>query len=233
MSLTEDAKPDKVSAMERRPWSHGGDCLYKRWWAWVLDFRHTGVRHKITFGPLPNRSTAKEVAAKLRGEIIAQGHGLAPQPAPSLQRDKAAQILIEWASGEKRDVTAQYYATMLKPVLRCFPDKRLTDISPFAMEGSQRVRIDAGAPVRANRELGVFRHTNGSHLMMTGADPKTIMEPLGHTDLRMTTRSVHLSESHKRLAADRLAEKLAVTLSPDFTPPVHMPVAAVALSGLN
>ncbi len=81
--------------MKRKPWGYGGDSIYKRGRSWILDFQRRGRRHKVTLGPLPNRSAAREVAAKIRGEIIAQGHGIAARPAPSLSLEKAAKLLIK------------------------------------------------------------------------------------------------------------------------------------------
>jgi len=357
--------------MKREPWGNGGDSIYKRGRSWVLDFRYKGERHKITLGRLPNRSAAKEVAAKRRGEIIAQGHGLAPRPAPSLPLEKAAKLFIEWAETNRRPETARRYAGALRPVLRHFAGKRLADISPFALERYKRARVEQGVWTGLNRELEALRnlfnwmiewgkatenpvpkvkrlkepegrprwlpveeierllaasnpclrkavlttlhsgarrkellgikvrdidfprrlltlqaayskngerriipmnailtqvlrpliigkapdapvfesrkgepyrsmrtafntackragitdfrwhdlrHTYASHLVMAGVDLATVKELLGHKSIEMTLRYTHLSQDHKRQAVDRLAEKIGVGVSPDFTP---------------
>ena len=369
--------------MKKKPWGHGGDSIYKRGRSWVLDFRYKGERHKITLGALPNRSAAKEVAAKRRGEIIAQGHGIAARPAPSLPLEKAAKLLVEWARGDGRPKTARRYEIVLKPVLRYFAGKRLADISPFALEGYKRERLEKGVKVGVNRELAALRklynqmiewgkavdnpvrkvkrlkepegrtrwltveeigrlvaacnpyvrpavvstlntgvrrqellglkvadldfarriltlqaaftkngerrsipmnatltetlrpliigkaldaavfesrkgepyrslrtafatacrkagitdfrwhdlrHTYASHLVMAGVDLATVKELLGHKSIEMTLRYSHLSQDHKRQAVDRLAEKLALGVSPDFTPQSEKAPVVIALS---
>ncbi len=147
--------------MKRKPWGYGGDALTKRGRSWVLDFQHRCKRHKVTLGPLPNRSAAREVAAKIRGEIIAQGHGVATRPAPSLPLEKAATLLVEWAKGNGRPKTARWYEIMLKPVLRHFAGKRLADISPFGLEGYRRTRLAEMMEKRRNGRPVTGRGVNG------------------------------------------------------------------------
>lgn len=156
-----------TQATKTKPWGHGGDALSKRGRSWVLDFSYKRTRHKITLGPLPNRSAAREVAQKIRGDIIKEGHGIAARPAPSLTLEKAAKLLIESARGEGRLKTAEWYTGALKPVLRHLGDKRLTDISPFSLEQYKRARLAEITQVRngvktsgarsVNAELSVLR----------------------------------------------------------------------------
>lgn len=366
--------------MKRQPWSHGGDGLYKRGRSWVLDFRYKSVRYKITLGPLPNRSVAREIATKRRGDVITQGHGLA-RPAPNLSLEKAAKLLIDWAEGEGRDKTARRYEIFLKPVLRFFAGKRLAEISPFELEQYKKARLEQGAKVGVNRELTVLstlynqmiewgkatenpvskvkrlkepegrirwlsveeigrllaacnpflrpviiaalntglrrqnlfelraadldfarriltaqrtkngkrhslpmnttllqtlkplvvgkapsapvfenrnglpyksmrtafatacrkagitdfhfhdlRHTYASHLVMAGVDPTTVKELLGHKSIGMTDRYSHISQDHKRQAVERLVDKIAIGVPPDFTPQADKPSAVVAIT---
>lgn len=51
-----------------------------------------------------------------------------------------------------------------------------------------------------------LRHTAATRMAETGAEPSTIKDILGHSDLRMTDRYTHAVESRKRAALDRLAE---------------------------
>jgi len=380
--------------MRRKPWGNGGDSIYKRGRSWVLDFQHKGTRHKVTLGPLPNRSSAREVATKIRGDIIKEGHGIAARPTPSLSLEKAAKLLIEWAKDNGRPKTARWYAIMLKPVLRHFAGKRLADISPFGLERYKAARLQeikqgrgdgreptgravngelavlrrlynvmiewgkftADNPVRkvkrlreregrtrwltleeieqllaacnphvrpavlttlhtglrrqellglkvgdldfarrtltvqaayakngerrsipmnapltetlrpliigktsdasifdsrkgepyrslrtafatACRKAGItdfrwhdLRHTYASHLVMAGVDLPTVKELLGHKSIEMTLRYSHLSQDHKRQAVDRLAEKIALGVPPNFSPQVDKAPVVVALS---
>jgi len=147
--------------MKGKPWCHGGDAIYKRGRSWLLDFCHKGKRHKITLGPLPNRSAAREVAQKIRGDIIKEGHGIAARPAPSLTLERAARLLIDWAKGDGRAKTARWYGIMLKPVLRHFGTKRLSDISPFALEGYRRARLAEMTEKRRNGRPVTGRGVNG------------------------------------------------------------------------
>lgn len=54
-----------------------------------------------------------------------------------------------------------------------------------------------------------LRHTFASHLVMSGADLKTVQELLGHKSLTMTLRYSHLSQAHKREALKALEQNLS------------------------
>jgi len=49
-----------------------------------------------------------------------------------------------------------------------------------------------------------LRHTFASHLVMAGIDLRTVMELLGHKDLKMTLRYAHLAPSHTKNALNVL-----------------------------
>jgi hypothetical protein len=49
-----------------------------------------------------------------------------------------------------------------------------------------------------------LRHTFASHLVMAGVDLLTVKEFLGHRDIKMTLRYVHLAPDYKRAAIHRL-----------------------------
>jgi len=150
----------KTKATKTKPWGRGGDAIFKRGRSWVLDFRHKGQRHKITLGPLPNRSAAREVAQTIRAGVIKEGHGIAARPAPSLTLDRAARLLIEWAKGDGRPKTARWYEGMLRPVLRHLGDKRLSDVSAFTLEKYKRARLEEVAQQRSGRAVTGQRAVN-------------------------------------------------------------------------
>lgn len=53
-----------------------------------------------------------------------------------------------------------------------------------------------------------LRHTFASHLVMSGADIRTVQEVLGHKTLQMTERYSHLSPAHKRDALNKLDRQM-------------------------
>jgi integrase len=51
-----------------------------------------------------------------------------------------------------------------------------------------------------------LRHTAATRMADTGAEPSTIKDILGHSDIRMTDRYTHAVESRKRVALERIAD---------------------------
>jgi integrase len=51
-----------------------------------------------------------------------------------------------------------------------------------------------------------LRHTAAIRMAETGAEPTTIKDILGHSDLRMTDRYTHAVEARKRAALERIAD---------------------------
>jgi site-specific recombinase XerD len=63
---------------------------------------------------------------------------------------------------------------------------------------------------RAGLELlhpHVLRHTFASRLVMAGVDIRTVQELMGHKDIDMTLRYVHLSPNHKQAAMKMLEDR--------------------------
>lgn len=53
-----------------------------------------------------------------------------------------------------------------------------------------------------------LRHTFASQLIMSGVDINTTRELLGHKDIGMTLKYVHLSPEHKQRAVDILGKRM-------------------------
>ena len=54
------------------------------------------------------------------------------------------------------------------------------------------------------KEFHDMRHCYASRLVMAGVDLKTVMDLLGHKDIKMTMRYSHLSTAHKKNAVKKL-----------------------------
>ncbi|HEX5734853.1 MAG TPA: tyrosine-type recombinase/integrase [Blastocatellia bacterium] len=68
--------------------------------------------------------------------------------------------------------------------------------------------MPAGMPPKVEVEDLHFhdlRHTAATRMAETGAEPSTIKDILGHSDIRMTDRYTHAVEMRKRTALERLA----------------------------
>jgi integrase len=72
---------------------------------------------------------------------------------------------------------------------------------PMATRAFWRACRKADVP---NLRLHDLRHTFASYLAMGGFNLRTIQQPLGHRDLRMTSRSAHLSADHPQQAVNSL-----------------------------
>jgi site-specific recombinase XerD len=62
-----------------------------------------------------------------------------------------------------------------------------------------------------------LRHTFASRLVMAGVDLRTVQELLGHKDIKMTLRYVHLSPDHKRQAIATLEHRFSAEKSHQFS----------------
>src|SRR6185503_15845690 len=87
----------------------------------------------------------------LRGEL---GIG---KKAKDLSFDEARKKFEAWADATKKAGTAQAYKECLRRLAESFSGKFLSTLSPFLVEKHKQQRIQAGARVRANRELAVFK----------------------------------------------------------------------------
>lgn len=90
-------------------------------------------------------------AAILKGE-----HGIGKKKR-DLSFDEARKRFESWALANKKPRTAQAYMECLRRLLESFAGKHLSQVSSFLVEKHKQQRIQAGARVRANRELAVLK----------------------------------------------------------------------------
>jgi len=133
-----------------------GDAIYLRGRTWWLDFRHQGIRHTIRLGTNISRTVAKELASVKRGGILKGEVGIGRKK-KDLPFDEARKKFEAWATASKKPGTAQAYKECLRRLGESFSGTRLSAISPFLVEKHKQGRIQAGARVRANRELAALK----------------------------------------------------------------------------
>ena len=133
-----------------------GDALYLRGKTWWLDFRHNGTRHAVRLGKSISRTVAKELASVQRGAILKgeAGIGMKRKDSPF---DKAKDAFLQWTETNKRPRTVRVYRQALDRLAVSFSGKALSQISTFDIERHKRLRVEAGARVRANREVAMLK----------------------------------------------------------------------------
>jgi hypothetical protein len=133
-----------------------GDGLYLRGTTWYLDCRINGMRHVIRLGKNISRSVAKEIAQVKRGAILKGEAGIGKK-ARDLSFDDARKKFELWAMVSKKTGTVMDYKECLRRLAESFSGVRLGVLSPFLVEKHKQQRIQAGARIRANRELAVLK----------------------------------------------------------------------------
>jgi integrase len=104
-----------------------------------------------------SRSVALELAQVQRGAILKGELGIGKK-AKDLTFDEARTKFAAWADANKKPATAVTYRECLVRLAESFGGKRLSAISPFQVEAHKQRRIQAGARVRANRELATLKN---------------------------------------------------------------------------
>jgi integrase len=117
--------------------------------------------------------------------------------------------LIRTKSGKQRAVPINSIVREELRALQLKSGSEFVFTSPFtgrALTGCKR------AFTKARKLAGVedlhfhdLRHTAATRMADTGAEPSTIKDILGHSDIRMTDRYTHAVEARKRTALERLA----------------------------
>ncbi len=133
-----------------------GDGLYLRGKTWYLDCRLNGTRHVVRLGKGIGRSVASEIAQVKRGAILKGEAGIGKKR-KDIAFEEAAERFVLWGQTTNRPRTVRSYRECLARLSDSFSGKQLSEITPWLIEKHKQVRKEAGAPVRANRELAVLK----------------------------------------------------------------------------
>lgn len=91
----------------------------------------------------------------------------------------------------------------------------------YKADASRYKNIDVDELREALKKAGIdegfhfhdLRHTTGSILIMSGENLVTVKEILGHKDISMTMRYVHLAPDHKRKTMEKLGQMFSIGTS--------------------
>ncbi len=133
-----------------------GDGLYLRGKTWYLDCCINGTRHQRRLGKGIPRSVAGELAQVQRAAILKGEAGIGKKR-KDLPFDEARKKFEAWMQAEKRPSTQRGYRQCLAQLAGTFSGQRLGAITPWALEAYKKARVEAGAPIRVNRELAVLK----------------------------------------------------------------------------
>lgn len=178
-----------------------GDGLYLRGSTWYLDCRIDGARHVVRLGKNISRTVAGELANVKRAAILKGDAGIGRKNKDLSFKD-AREKFEAWADANKKPNTVTTYKECLRRLAESFGNNRLSEIVPFHVEAHKQKRIQAGARVRANRELAVLKalfHRCQDWALFEGLNPvckvKLVKEP------RQRLRYLELEEEHRLLQA--------------------------------
>jgi integrase len=98
----------------------------------------------------------KELASVKRSGILKGELGIGKKR-KDCSFDESRKKFEAWAEANKKPGTVKSYKECLRRLSESFSGKRLGELSPFLVEKHKQARIQAGARVRANRELAVLK----------------------------------------------------------------------------
>lgn len=137
--------------------ARSGDGLVLRKRTWYLDIRVNGRRYAMRLGKDISRSVARELAQVKRAAILRNDAGIGKKK-KDVAFQEARRRFELWMMAEKRPSTVKGYRECLRQLSTVFEHKRLSEITPWALEKYRKDRTDAGAPIRVNRELAVLKN---------------------------------------------------------------------------
>ena len=137
-----------------------GDGLYlhgKHKNIWWLDCIIHKKRYQLPLGKGISRSVAQELAAIKRAQIIKgeEGIGIKKKDCKFL---KAKEEFLKWTEANKRPRTLRSYRECLTRLSVSFQGKNLGEITTWLIEKHKQSRAQAGAKIRANREISVLKN---------------------------------------------------------------------------
>lgn len=135
-----------------------GDGLYLRGSMWYLDFYHQGNRCTERLGSGIKRSVALELAAVRRAQFLRGELGIGPKKAKDLLIEEAVKAVLDSAAINKKPNTVRSYTQHGEEITASFKGKRLSQICRFDVERHKSRRAEAGARVRANREVAFLKN---------------------------------------------------------------------------
>ncbi len=136
---------------------YSGDGLYQRNHSWYWESWIDGHRFRRLIGRNISKKVAREIAVKLRSEIVAGNYGFGKK-VKHITFDEAREKFEAWAEANKKPQSVRSYKEALRRLNESFSGKTLNEISPFAVEGHRQRRVKAGVRVRVNRELAVLKN---------------------------------------------------------------------------
>jgi len=140
------------------PKTRKGDNLFKRGETWYFDARIDGIRYREKLGKGFSRTIAKEYAAARRIKILNEEAGFRKKKKIDLSFEDAANAFLKHAEAELRPRTFLTYKECCGRLRVSFAGKRLSQITTWLVQKHRQARIDAGAKIRANREVSCLKN---------------------------------------------------------------------------
>lgn len=134
-----------------------GGGIYQRNKSWYWESWIDGTRHRRLIGKNISRKVARDIAVRIRSEIVAGNYGFGKK-VKTITFDEARIQFERWAEANKKPESTRSYKEALRQLADSFNGKMLNEISSFAIEGHRQRRIKAGVRVRTNRELAVLKN---------------------------------------------------------------------------
>jgi len=135
-----------------------GDGIYQRGKIWYLDCRIKGQRYVMKLGTGFTRTVAAELANIEKTKMYQGEAGTLKKKQKDLTFEDAANAFLKHAAVERRPRTYLTYKECCGRLRVSFAGMRLSQITTWLVQGHRQKRIDAGAKIRANREVSCLKN---------------------------------------------------------------------------